>query len=205
MNIYNLKAEKVGDIKAPEQFNEVYHPNLIKRAVHAIRSNKRQSYGADILAGKKTSVRLSKRRRDYKTSYGHGMNRTPRKVMWRRGRQFGFEGAFAPGTVGGRKAHPPKSEKILKLKINNKERKKAIRSALAATLNKELVGLRNHVVPKIFPIIIKEDIKEALKKGFDIDTIKIRTIITPQGKKKAYVTLPKDKPAIDVATQLGIM
>ncbi|MBS3156021.1 50S ribosomal protein L23 [Candidatus Woesearchaeota archaeon] len=51
----------------------------------------------------------------------------------------------------------------------------------------------------------KKDIKEALKKGFDIDTIKIRTIITPQGKKKAYVTLPKDKPAIDVATQLGIM
>jgi len=40
----------------------------------------------------------------------------------------------------------------------------------------------------------KKDIKEAL-----------RTIITPQGKKKAYVTLPKDKPAIDVATQLGIM
>ena len=51
----------------------------------------------------------------------------------------------------------------------------------------------------------KKDIKEALKKGFDIDTIKIRTIITTQGKKKAYVTLPKDKPAIDVATQLGIM
>ena len=168
MNIYNLKAEKVGDIKAPEQFNEVYHPNLIKRAVHAIRANKRQRYGADPLAGKKTSAKLSKRRREYKTSYGHGMNRTPRKVMWRRGRQFGFEGAFAPGTVGGRKAHPPKSEKILKLKINNKERKKAIRSALAATLNKELVGLRNHVVPKIFPIIIKEDI-ESLNKTKEVE------------------------------------
>ncbi len=51
----------------------------------------------------------------------------------------------------------------------------------------------------------KRDIKDALKKGFNIDIIVARTFITPEGKKKAYVTLPKDKPAIDVATQLGIM
>lgn len=51
----------------------------------------------------------------------------------------------------------------------------------------------------------KNDIKDALKKGFDIDIKTVRTFITPEGKKKAYVTLPKDKPAIDVATQLGIM
>lgn len=51
----------------------------------------------------------------------------------------------------------------------------------------------------------KKDIKDALKKGFDIDIKAVRTFITPEGKKKAYVTLPKDKPAIDVATQLGIM
>ena len=51
----------------------------------------------------------------------------------------------------------------------------------------------------------KNDIKNALKKGFDIDVKIVRTFITPEGKKKAYVTLPKDKPAIDVATQLGIM
>ena len=51
----------------------------------------------------------------------------------------------------------------------------------------------------------KKDIKDALKKGFDIDIIAVRTFITPEGKKKIYVTLPKNKPAIDVATQLGIM
>ncbi len=167
MNVYNLKAEMVGDIKAPRQFNEEYHPDLIKRAVLSIRANKRQRYGADLLAGKKTSAKLSKRRREYKTSYGHGMNRTPRKVMWRRGRQFGFEGAFAPGTVGGRKAHPPKAEKIWKLKINNKERRKAIRSALAATLNKSLVELRNHITPKTFPIILHGDV-ELLNKTKDV-------------------------------------
>ena len=51
----------------------------------------------------------------------------------------------------------------------------------------------------------KKNIKDALKKGFDIDVKIVRTFITPEGKKKAYVTLPKGKPAIDVATQLGIM
>src|SRR3989344_1436038 len=89
MNIYNLKAEKIGSLNAPRQFSEEYHPDLIKRAVLSMRSNKRQSYGADILAGKKTSVRLSKRRRDYKTSYGHEINKTPRKFRGRRGRQLG--------------------------------------------------------------------------------------------------------------------
>ena len=62
----------------------------------------------------------------------------------------------------------PNIDIYLKLKINNKERKKAIRSALAATLNKELVGLRNHLIPKIFPIIIKEDI-ESLNKTKEVE------------------------------------
>ncbi|MBI4159414.1 50S ribosomal protein L23 [Candidatus Woesearchaeota archaeon] len=51
----------------------------------------------------------------------------------------------------------------------------------------------------------KKEIKDSLKKGFGIDITSVRTFITPEGKKKAYVKLTKDKPAIDVATQLGIM
>ncbi|MBI2106919.1 50S ribosomal protein L4 [Candidatus Woesearchaeota archaeon] len=168
MNIYNLKAEKVGSFNLPEQFSEEYHPDIIKRAVLAIQSHKRQRYGADPLAGKKTVANISKRRREYKTSYGHGISRVPRKVMWRRGRQFGWEGAFAPGTKGGRKAHPPKSEKIWDLKINLKERRKAIRSALAATFDKELVEARNHILPKNFPFVIDSDI-ETLNKTKDVE------------------------------------
>lgn len=168
MNIYNLKAEKVGSVDLPKQFSEEYHPDVIKRAVLAIQSHRRQRYGADPLAGKKTSAKVSKRRREYKTSYGHGISRTPRKVMWRRGRQFGWEGAFAPGTKGGRKAHPPKSEKIWDLKINLKERRKAIRSALAATFDKELIESRNHILPKNFPFIVDSGI-ESLNKTKEVE------------------------------------
>ncbi|MCM8780015.1 MAG: 50S ribosomal protein L4 [Candidatus Omnitrophica bacterium] len=113
---------------------------------------------------------LSKRRRDYKNVYGRGIARTPRKSLWRRGSQFGFVGALSPNTVGGRRAHPPKSSKIYKKKMNIKERRKAIRSALSATLNKELVLKRNHIIPEIFPIIIESNI-ESLKKTKDLKKV----------------------------------
>ena len=121
--IHKIDGSKLKEIELPKQFNEEYHPDLIKRAVLTIRANNRQSYGAFERAGKGSSAKISRRRRDYKGAYGHGISRAPRKTMWRRGTQFGWEGAYAPGTVGGRKAHPPKSWKIFAKKININERK----------------------------------------------------------------------------------
>ncbi|MCD4666391.1 50S ribosomal protein L4 [archaeon] len=100
---------------------------------------------------------------DYKGASGHGFSRVPRKTMWRRGTQFGWEGALAPGTVGGRKAHPPKSEKLFKKKININERRKAIRSALNATLIKELLLKRNHILPKNFPLFLENKFEDLSK------------------------------------------
>ena len=48
-------------------------------------------------------------------------------------------------------------------------------------------------------------IKNAFEDMFKIKPVKVNTLITPKGKKKAYIKLPLDQPAIDVATQLGIM
>ena len=211
MNIYNIKAEKVGSVNAPVQFNEEYHPDVIKRAVLAIQSHKRQRYGSDPLAGKKTTVKISKRRREYRTSYGHGISRIPRKVMWRRGSQFGWEGAYAPGTKGGRKAHPPKSEKIWDLKINIKERRKAIRSALAATLDKTLVEARSHVLPKIFPLVLNnememldktKDVENALEiLGFKEELARVheKRIRAGKGKMRGRKTMSRKGPLLVVS------
>src|SRR3989344_7504660 len=128
----------------PFQFNEPIRPDLVKRAVESIWGNTRQPYGAFPRAGKQAAAKLSRRRRDYKTSYGYGISRVPRKVLSRRGTRFTLVGAYAPGTVGGRQAHPPKAEKIWTRKLNKRERRKAIRSALAATIVKELVEKRGH-------------------------------------------------------------
>ncbi|MFQ5475171.1 MAG: 50S ribosomal protein L4 [Candidatus Nanoarchaeia archaeon] len=151
----------------PLHFQEAVRPDLIKRAVETIQANRRQAYGADPAAGSKHSTKLSRRRRKYRGSYGHGISRVPRKIMTRRGTRFFWVGAFAPGTVGGRRAHAPKAEKNWEKKLNAKENRKAIRSALAAVMIKELVRKRGHAVPDNYPFVI-EDKLETVQKTKDL-------------------------------------
>jgi large subunit ribosomal protein L4e len=143
-----------GKKKMPAQFDEPVRPDIIKRAVEAVWSNNRQPYATDPRAGKKASAKLSRRRRDYRGGYGKGISRVPRKILNRNGTQMFMVGAFAPGTVKGRMAHPPVADKIWAQKINDKERRKAIRSAIAATINKQLVTQRGHATPQAYPFII---------------------------------------------------
>jgi ribosomal protein uL23 len=51
----------------------------------------------------------------------------------------------------------------------------------------------------------KPEIKEAAEKIFKIKVQKVNTLIDPRGRKKAYLKLLPDTPAIDVATELGLM
>ncbi len=166
----NLDNNVIGDIDLPSQFTEPIRQDLIKRAVHALQANRRQPYGASVEAGKRHSTYLSKRRRSYRGTYGIGQSRTPRKVMTRRGSRFFYVGAFAPQTVGGRRAHPPKAEKNWQKKINKKERRKAIRSAIAATVIKEVVKSRGHITPNNYPFIIDNKI-ESINKTKDLKNI----------------------------------
>ncbi len=124
----------------PDQFNERVRPDIVKRAALSIKSKNRQSYGADTEAGLKHVTRWRQRRRMYRTSKGKGRARTPRKIQVARGMQLFGDGAEAPNTRGGRRAHAPTSEKDFSENINDKERRKGIRSAIAATTNQELVG-----------------------------------------------------------------
>ena len=51
----------------------------------------------------------------------------------------------------------------------------------------------------------KNDIKYAVENVFKVKIIKVNTLITPKGLKKAYITLSPETPALDVATQLGLI
>jgi len=190
-------------VTLPVQFLEPVRKDLIKRAVLALQSARRQKYGANPEAGKRYSSYLSKRRNSYKGTYGIGQSRTPRKVLNRRGTRFYFVGATAPQTVGGRRAHPPKAEKEWTHKINTKERRKAIRSALSATMSAELVIERGHKLPEDFPFALDtsfeeisktKDILSALKKlGFDeeIERASRTTIRAGVGKRRGRKTITK--------------
>ncbi|KAF2860934.1 60S ribosomal protein L25 [Piedraia hortae CBS 480.64] len=52
----------------------------------------------------------------------------------------------------------------------------------------------------------KRQIKEALKKLYDVDALRINTLIRPDGSKKAFARLTPDVDALDIAaTKLAIV
>ena len=51
----------------------------------------------------------------------------------------------------------------------------------------------------------KVEVKKEMEAMFKVKVTKVNTLITPQGRKKAYITLAPESPAIDVATQLGLL
>ncbi len=228
VSILDISNNKKGEKALPSQFDEEVRPDLIKRAVLAIQRNNIQRYGACPSAGKRSSSILSKRRKSYRGSYGFGISRTPRKILMRRGRRLSWVGAFAPNTVGGRRAHPPKSEKEWSVKINIKERRKAIRSAMAASMMKGLAEKRGHKVPENYPFIIEskieslsktKEVKDVLQKlGFDKDLKrgskkkiragkgktrgrkykKKKSLLLVVSKKDKIIDTAKNLPGIDV-------
>ncbi len=163
VKILDTKGVEKGSKELPIQFNETYRPDLIKKAVITLQANKRQAYGSDPRAGKKHSAYVSKRRSAFRTTYGIGQSRTPRKALSVRGTRFNWVGAFVPQTVGGYRAHPPKAEKNWEQKINKKEKRKAIRSAMSAVMNLDIVKERNVNIPKNYPFILSNDFEKVEK------------------------------------------
>jgi len=51
----------------------------------------------------------------------------------------------------------------------------------------------------------KPDVKKAIEELYEVKVQKINMLITPQGEKKAFVTLHPDFKAADVAIKLGIL
>lgn len=51
----------------------------------------------------------------------------------------------------------------------------------------------------------KPEIKKEIESRFKTKVLKINTNIMPDGRKKAYVKLSMETPAIDIATQLGMI
>jgi len=133
VQILRVSGGKSTEINLPAQFSEPVREDLIRRAVSSLRMSRRQPYGADPIAGKRQGYHTPKRRNRFKTTYGKGISRIRRKHLWARGGQFYWIGAFVASATGGRKAFAPRSGKVLIEKINRKERRKAIRSAMAAS------------------------------------------------------------------------
>lgn len=51
----------------------------------------------------------------------------------------------------------------------------------------------------------KSEIKVAIEEIFKAKVIKVNTLIDRDGKKRAYVKFSDETPAIDIATNMGLM
>jgi ribosomal protein uL23 len=51
----------------------------------------------------------------------------------------------------------------------------------------------------------KHQIKHAFESLYKVNVVKVNTLITPQGKKKAFIKLSRDHSALDLATEVGII
>ena len=49
----------------------------------------------------------------------------------------------------------------------------------------------------------KTNIKKAMQEQFKVKVVAVNTTVTPDGKKKAFIKLAPENPALDIATQLG--
>jgi len=143
--IMDITGVSKGDIELPAVFDEIYRPDLIKKAVLAAQANRLQVYGPTPYAGMKTSAD--------NWGPGRGVARVPRI-------KTGNRVARITQARGGRKAHPPKVEKDYSEKINKKERYRAINSAIAATANPELVQSRGHRFDAELPIVAADGFQD---------------------------------------------
>jgi len=203
------------DTDLPDQFNERVRPDIVKRAALSIKSKNRQAYGSDSRAGLKHVTRWRQRRRMYRSSKGKGRARTPRKIQVARGMQLFGDGAEAPNTRGGRRAHPPKPEKEFGEEINNKERRKAIRSAITASNDLELVS-QHHNYDGELPLIDADlegyektsEVKEALENlglESELERCSMKKVRAGRGKSRGRKYRRKKGPLLVVAEDDGIV
>ncbi|MBI2137691.1 50S ribosomal protein L4 [Candidatus Woesearchaeota archaeon] len=212
VQVFDLDGKGVQRIELPAQFSESVSPSLIYRAVMALQLNRRQPYGTKPGAGSRASAQVSRRRRKYRGSYGKGISRVPRKIMAHSGSQFSWQGAVSPNTVKGRRAHPPKGYTILDKKINRKENRKAVRSALSASMQPAFVALRGHKLPAGFPFVVVDSIAslertkmviDALGKlgfGGELSRAAVRRIRAGRGKSRGRKNVSKVGPLLVVAS-----
>jgi len=159
INVYSLDGKVQKKVELPSVFHTEFRKDLIRRAVNTYQANRRQAYGPNPMSGMRHAVST--------WGKGRGVARVQRITGGRRA-------AESPGNVGGRRAHPPRSWRIWREKMNLKERRKARNSALSALKDANLVSSRGHTFKKklTLPIVVQNEIEELDSLKDAIETLK---------------------------------
>ena len=220
VSTYTMDGTKGDEVELPLVFTTSFRKDLIKKSFINLTSHKFQPQGRRPTAGMDVVARSN----DPPT--GQGISRIAKMRGGGGGRQ-GQAGGVA-SVRGGRQAHPPIVKKIIYKKLNKKEIKLALCSAIAATQSKEIIKSRGHKVEKlkIFPIVIDNEIESVTKTKDvlkilnslnlmeDVDRLKSRRIRTGKsslrgrgrkiGKSVLFVVLKSKKLSYACNTIPGV-
>ena len=197
--LLDIQGKEKSKIDLPKLFSSQIREDIVAKVLESKKI--KQPYSPSPVAGKQHSAKgkVVHRRHVWRSQYGRGMSRVPRKIFSQKGSQFNWEAAEVPQAKGGMRAHPPKIVSMFKIKkINKKELKIAFESLLSATADgKEIVkryatltGKKIDNAPfiiesKIVTLKVKE-LLESLKKilGNDLFSIAIQKKVVRTGKGK---------------------
>lgn len=81
-----------------------------------------------------------------------------------------------------------------------------IKYPMATEKSIRLLESENKLVFMVERKATKQDIKNAVEKLFKVKVVDVNTLISvKKGYKKAYVKLSEETPAMDIATELGML
>merc|ERR1719265_170787 len=99
----------------------------------------------------------------------------------------------------------PKYPKKYRPRTNHLDRHQILKYPLTTESAMKKIEDNNTLVFIVDVRATKNQVKDAVKRMYDIQCAKVNTLIRPDGQKKAYVRLTQDYDALDVANKIGII
>ncbi len=174
--LYDLSGNEVGKVTLPEVFNYSVRPDVIRRVYLSQLTARIQQKYRDPLAGLRTSAES--------WGAGHGVARVPR--VKGRGYPKAGNAARAATAVGGVRVMAPRAPRSIWEKVNKKERRLALLSAIAATSVPKLVQARHRVEGiERFPLVVVNDL-ENLEKTKDVYSLLVSLGLQDELERTKY-------------------
>jgi large subunit ribosomal protein L4e len=197
--VYDTSGKEKRTIDLPKYFDSDIRADIVAKVLET--KKQQQPYAPSPVAGKQHSAKglIVHARHVWRSGYGRGQSRVPRKIFSRKGSQFNWQAAEVPNARGGMRAHPPKVIQFINdLKINKKELKIAFASAVAATASEKYIIKKYGSIEKLdrkAPFVVSseitklktkqilEELKAVLGNLYDV-AIKEKSIRAGKGKMR---------------------
>jgi len=107
-----------------------------------------------------------------------------------------------------KKKKTKKAEETPKKKVESREDSepyKTVKYALSTEKGVRAMEGENKLLFVVDYNANKSDIKKSIESMFNVKVEKVNMLITPKNQKRAWVRFSEETPAIDVATELGLI